>query len=160
MLAATKNRLTVEVEQMEMIRKIRCKRMACNEKGMSLIEIMIAVVILGILAAIALPSYTAYVIEGHRSQALADMAKIQLKLEENYNAGYSATGIISGGVCIICDSDTDRYAMSLTTTSTGYTITATPQSTKGQNSDKCDGTSYTSLTLTQPGEGTPSACWK
>lgn len=143
-----------------MIRKFFCKPSRTWQQGMTLIELMIAVVIVSVLSAIAYPSYTSHVKEGHRKQAIADMAKIQLNLEENYNAGYSDAGIISGGVCVICDSDTDRYAITLTTTSTGYTITATPKSTKGQNSDKCDGTTYTALTLNQTGESKPSACWK
>lgn len=147
---------------MEMIRKIFCKPSVCQQQGMTLIELMIAVVIVGVLASIAYPAYTNYVKEGHRKQAMADMAKIQLYLEEKYNNGYAATGIVDAQkVCnSFCSVDSDRYKIVVETAATSYAITATPQSGKGQNSDKCGGSTYTSLTLNEKGVTSPSACWK
>ncbi|KQB01354.1 prepilin-type cleavage/methylation domain-containing protein [Vibrio metoecus] len=147
---------------MEMIRKIFCKPSVTQQQGMTLIELMIAVVIVGILASIAYPAYTNYVKEGHRKQAMADMAKIQLYLEEKYNNSYTATGIVDAQkVCnSFCSVDSDRYKIVVETAATSYAITATPQSSKGQNSDKCGGSTYTSLTLNEKGVTSPSACWK
>ncbi|ENM5742464.1 type IV pilin protein, partial [Vibrio metoecus] len=131
---------------MEMIRKIFCKPSVTQQQGMTLIELMIAVVIVGILASIAYPAYTNYVKEGHRKQAMADMAKIQLYLEEKYQNGYTATGIVDAQkVCnSFCSVDSDRYKIVVETAASSYAITATPQSTKGQNSDKCGGNTYAS----------------
>ncbi|HGP5321126.1 TPA: type IV pilin protein, partial [Vibrio cholerae O1] len=131
---------------MEMIRKIFCKPSVSQQQGMTLIELMIAVVIVGVLASIAYPAYTNYVKEGHRKQAMADMAKIQLYLEEKYQNGYTATGIVDAQkVCnSFCSVDSDRYKIVVETAATSYAITATPQSSKGQNSDQCDGSAYTS----------------
>ncbi|AOY46640.1 TPA: type IV pilin protein [Vibrio cholerae] len=147
---------------MEMIRKIFCKPSVSQQQGMTLIELMIAVVIVGVLASIAYPAYTNYVKEGHRKQAMADMAKIQLYLEEKYQNGYTATGIVDAQkVCnSFCSVDSDRYKIVVETAATSYAITATPQSSKGQNSDQCDGSAYTSLTLNEKGVTSPSACWK
>ncbi|MGL5430222.1 MAG: type IV pilin protein [Vibrio sp.] len=147
---------------MEMIRKFFCKPRLVWQQGMTLIELMIAVVIVGILAGIAYPAYTDYVKEGHRKQALADMAKIQLYLEEKYNHGYTATGIVDAqNVCnSFCSVDSDRYKIVVETAATSYAITATPQSSKGQNSDKCDGSTYPSLTLNEKGVTSPIGCWK
>lgn len=147
---------------MEMIRKIFCKPSVSQQQGMTLIELMIAVVIVGVLASIAYPAYTNYVKEGHRKQAMADMAKIQLYLEEKYHNGYTATGIVDAQkVCnSFCSVDSDRYKIVVETAATSYAITATPQSSKGQNSDKCGGSTYTSLTLNEKGVTSPSACWK
>ncbi|WP_218762775.1 type IV pilin protein [Vibrio cholerae] len=147
---------------MEMIRKIFCKPSVCQQQGMTLIELMIAVVIVGVLASIAYPAYTNYVKEGHRKQAMADMAKIQLYLEEKYQNGYTAAGIVDAQkVCnSFCSVDSDRYKIVVETAATSYAITATPQSSKGQNSDKCGGSTYTSLTLNEKGVTSPSACWK
>ncbi|EKL16069.1 putative fimbrial assembly protein PilE [Vibrio cholerae HC-80A1] len=123
---------------------------------------MIAVVIVGVLASIAYPAYTNYVKEGHRKQAMADMAKIQLYLEEKYQNGYTATGIVDAQkVCnSFCSVDSDRYKIVVETAATSYAITATPQSSKGQNSDQCDGSAYTSLTLNEKGVTSPIGCWK
>ncbi|HGS4549598.1 TPA: type IV pilin protein [Vibrio cholerae] len=147
---------------MEMIRKIFCKPSVSQQQGMTLIELMIAVVIVGVLASIAYPAYTNYVKEGHRKQAMADMAKIQLYLEENYHNGYTATGIVDAQkVCnSFCSVDSDRYKIVVETAATSYAITATPQSSKGQNSDQCDGSAYTSLTLNEKGVTSPIGCWK
>ncbi|TQQ67721.1 type IV pilin protein [Vibrio cholerae] len=147
---------------MEMIRIIFCKLSVGQQQGMTLIELMIAVVIVGVLASIAYPAYTNYVKEGHRKQAMADMAKIQLYLEEKYQNGYTATGIVDAQkVCnSFCSVDSDRYKIVVETAATSYAITATPQSSKGQNSDQCGGNTYPSLTLNEKGVTSPIGCWK
>lgn len=61
--------------------------------GFTLIELMITVAIVGILAAVAYPSYQEYVKESNRTTALTDMQKI-LDAEERYflqNFSYTAS---------------------------------------------------------------------
>lgn len=52
-------------------------------KGFTLIEVMIAVVIIGILASIAYPSYTQYIAQSARSEGLAALMRIA-NLQEQY----------------------------------------------------------------------------
>lgn len=127
---------------------------------MTLIELMIAVVIIGVIAAIAYPSYTDHVIKSHRTVALSDISRIQLELETSYDGGYDWSQIISGGNCTICKSDSDRFSFSVASSATAaYTITATAKSAKGQTNDKCFPQGVSSITLNSANVEAPSTCW-
>ena len=52
-------------------------------KGFTLIELMIVVAILGILAAIAYPSYQGYIEKGKRVDMMAEMQQIGSRIEAN-----------------------------------------------------------------------------
>lgn len=124
--------------------------------GFTLIELMIVVVIVGILAAIALPAYQDYVRKSRRSDALTEMLDIQLQQEKwrANNVKYALTPSSVGAV------DTSYYEFRLfpTPTTNTYTITATPLG--AQLKDKQYGVACTSLTLNQGSEKTPAECWR
>ncbi|MBD1555904.1 prepilin-type N-terminal cleavage/methylation domain-containing protein [Vibrio sp. S9_S30] len=136
-----------------MIRKNSCNKRKITSKGMTLLEVLIAVSIIAIFAAVVYPSLNDYVYKGHRKQAMADMIRIQLTMEQTYNNGYSWSNLVSGSTCTICDTSADRYAFAITSASV-YTITATPKPDKGQNSDSCG-----TLTIKAYGTNTPAMCW-
>ncbi len=131
------------------------------QKGVSMIELLIVVAVVGILSAIAYPSYADHMLKSHRTQAMADMMKIQLTLEEKYNqsGSYDYT-IVANGTCVFCETDTNRYKMTIDGSGTGantYIVKATPQSATGQNKDECG-----TLNLNAAGIGSESgnsSCW-
>jgi type IV pilus assembly protein PilA len=55
-----------------------------NEKGFTLIELMIVIAIIGILAAIAIPQFNSYRSRSYNAGALSDMKNIQTALEAYY----------------------------------------------------------------------------
>lgn len=116
-----------------------------QQKGFTLIELMIAVVIVGILAAVAMPSYQRYIVRAARVAAqgeLLALAGMQEKIFLNSNsyAFGGATGVTTayngtsaGGLGRTSGQTEDgRYAISIVTlatatdcTPTGATATAT-----------------------------------
>lgn len=153
MLTPHKNEAFYLMEVLEMIRRNGCMKTATQQKGLTLLEILIALTIVGIISMIAYPSYSQYVYKGHRHQAMTDLIKIQLELENHYDTNYQWNHIISGSQCSLCETSSDRYHFTVTSAG-GYTIVATPQSAKGQSNDQCG-----SLTLKANGKKLPEACW-
>ena len=106
-------------------------------RGFTLIEMMIVVVIVGILAAVALPSYRNHIIRATRVQAqteLLELAGLQEKIFLNSNSyAFSVTaaynGTAAGGLGRTSSQTHDgRYNLSLdiTVPSQTFVLTATP----------------------------------
>ena len=101
--------------------------------GFTLIEVMITVAIVGILAAVALPSYTQYIARGKRAEARAEILKAEGWLER-FNAennGYvTSTNVINSGfdaqLASMPVSVKTNYTFTAVVTTAAYTITATP----------------------------------
>lgn len=64
-----------------MLKRLMTKK---DEKGFTLIELMIVIAIIGILAAIAIPQFAAYRAKGYNSGALADSRNLRTDLESYY----------------------------------------------------------------------------
>ena len=139
-----------------------------RERGVTLIELMITVVIVAILAAIAYPSYTQYVLRSHRTAAktaLHDMASRQERFFTSTNAygtTLAALGYPAGASVPVPDASNHYYDLSINAvTATTYTLQAAPAGSQ-VNDAECG-----TFTLDQLGNqgmvgGTSSAqtCWK
>ncbi|QPF73848.1 prepilin-type N-terminal cleavage/methylation domain-containing protein [Roseateles sp. DAIF2] len=108
-----------------------------HRQGFTLIEVMLAVVIASILAALTLPSYQRMVQKGRRADAIAALTTVQQAQERwrTNQASYADTldslGIRSA------ESPAGYYQIRLSEVShSGYTITATPVERRVQAQDR------------------------
>jgi len=102
--------------------------------GFTLIELMIALVVVAILTAIALPSYQDYVARGKISEATSNLADMRVKLEQYFQDNRTYVGAcVAGTTAPLPPAATTKYFdfTCPTLTATAFTVTATGRATAG-----------------------------
>ena len=77
--------------------------MNTNQKGFTLIELMIVVAIIGILAAIAIPQYQNYITKSQVSRVMGETGGYKTAVEDCANAGKTTGATSSSTVCNAVD---------------------------------------------------------
>lgn len=138
------------------------------ERGFNLIELMIAVAIVGIIASIAVPSYRDHVLRGQTQEATTALAELRVKMEQHFQDNRSYVGYVDAN-CNLTSSlapavVSKYFTYTCASTATTFTLTANGASAKGmggytyvinesnQRSSTLPGGHTASCWITKPGE--------
>lgn len=117
--------------------------------GMTLVELMIVVAILGIISAIAIPSYQNQVRESRRQDGITFLMQLKMQQEDFRltNNSYASSAQLGNPA-------NDFYTFTASNvTATTFTLTATAKGSQSSDSG------CTTLTLDQSMNKAPVACW-
>lgn len=110
-----------------------------RHQGFTLMELLVAVAIIGILSGIAIPSYNKYMLRSHRTDAQGALTGLSNAMERYHSANNTYVGATlgSGGIFAAespIDGNSKYYNLSIAASSvSAYTLYATPKN--GQAGD-------------------------
>ncbi|VWX59512.1 conserved hypothetical protein [Burkholderiales bacterium 8X] len=133
-----------------------------RQRGFTLIELMIAVAVVAILAAVALPSYSDYVKRGRITEAVSALADMRVKMEQYFQDNRNYTGACAAGTIAPIPTATTSFNFGCEKTAASYLVTATGQGTMANfvYTLETDGTRRTTgLPTGWNGASATSTCW-
>lgn len=141
-------------------------------RGFTLIELLVAVVVAGILAAVAYPSYTAYVNRARRGDAVALLTAV-VQAQERYRSNHNSYTSSLSALQLNAADVTRYYDVAVTGVgapadlTAGYVATASVRSGSAQSHDsgcaqlavQLSGATLSYLAYDSAGAANNRACW-
>jgi type IV pilus assembly protein PilE len=141
-----------------------------KHRGFTLVEVMIAVVIIAILASIAVPSYESYMIKTRRATAAACLLEISQFLERFFTVNLQYDKTAAGAGITMPDSSNQEcqntlaghYNFIAEVAPRTYTLQAVPinRQTKDTQCSTLSINEALKKSVTGTQSANPSACWK
>lgn len=140
---------------------------ARTQGGFTLIELMVAIVVVGILTTIAVPSYQSYVLRANRTVAKAALVDASSRLESYFIVHKSYTNDVTKIQLqryLKRDSSTSStqtdaiYDLSISVSGNSYTVSAAPLGVQLKDTS-CLTLSLTSTGIRSSSAGTADSCW-
>ena len=132
-----------------------------NNQGFTLIEVMIAVVIIAVLAAIAYPSYNNHVVKTRRAAAAACLLENQQLLERYFTTNLTYVG----AEVVQCANGLDAHyqiGFDGDPEARSYAIQAVPQGQQASRDTTCQTLSLTNVgvrAVSGTASSSPGQCW-
>ncbi|GLX77160.1 type IV minor pilin protein PilE [Thalassotalea insulae] len=136
-----------------MVRSVSVKSLS----GVTLIELMIVVAIIGILGAVAYPSYLDHILRSNRSEGQRELVRFANLQEQLFVDTRAYTNDMSklGGSGSTHETEHGYYKIKSALTASGFTLTATAQGSQLKD------TGCLTMTISETGAKTPSSgCWE
>ena len=131
------------------------------QTGFTLIELMITVAIIGILAAVALPSYSEYVLRGRIVENVASLTDMRVKMEQFFQDNRTYVGACAANTVAPLPAATAHFTFTCPTlTASAFTVTATGTAQMAGFVYTIDQANVRTTTGLPSGwTGTNSTCW-
>jgi type IV pilus assembly protein PilE len=131
-----------------------------KSRGFTLIELMVTVAIIAILASIALPTYSDYVMRGRIPQATNNLASMGAKLEQYFQDNRTYVGACAANTVAPLPAADDFTYTCPTLTANAFTVVATGGGVMSGFTYSIDQHNAKSTTAVPTGWGTvPVSCW-
>jgi type IV pilus assembly protein PilE len=134
--------------------------MSRKSSGFTLVELMVVVVVIGILAGVALPSYRESVRKGQRAEARALLYEVMQKQERFYTENNSyTTSLVALGYPAVLTTPKSAFGVTLAVGASGAVATSVAATATAAADSLCTTLTLSNTQQTTATGSTPAICW-